>query len=827
MTLRESVSTSGTCSAGSMTHHSRNHDGDGPPRPPVWKQPATGKACQGPLLGNGDLGLVAFGEDSLVFSVGKNDVWDRRLFTCNQKPLTFQEYIYNKVPGVGTDLTPPRPDWSSEPPPNHRNYMQPKPVCAVEMVSGRVEGHELDLETARLTTVTEKARLSAHVQKDRNIAVLDIDPRHPVQFSLWRADDTAGTGIQSARHFFEKGVCLIVQDFPAEKTFPDGFRVVVAARLEGGGQIKGDDSRFTAEVSGPARLILAVVTTRDAGPDGDPVEQACRLLENFKPDEGILLHRELWRTFWDRSWLRLNDPLMQDLWHLNNYFLACSSRPGAVAPGLFSPWITRDTSMWNNAYTADYNFQQPYAGALSCNHPELLEAYIETVETLLPAAREWAGEIFGAEGIAFAHEMFPIDMRGQMRGNRAYIVETPFVVQPFWEYYLHTCDLDFLKKRGYPLIAGAADFMASFATETRPGRFELLPTRSCEHHGYDPDLCFHRNGSPDIAFAKYILEAALEAADLVGEASSERRLRWKRVLSGLPDYARFRLSSGEVLLDAEASDPDANFLPPIDESYLSGCADLQYSSEMRPSKQAMNHGAWMIYNLPTSLWPVWPAGQIDADSPPDELLAAIRTWNFVRMEGSNDLLQRYMVASRLGLVSFEEFKFRCRDFLEPNGTLSLLMQDRLRAMPESVRRICEDFGVYTENFGFPAVLNEMMLQSHRGVIRLFPAWDPYLKAEFHGFLARGGFVVSAACDYGYVRRAEIAATVKSVCRVRLFGPSRLIALKEAGSGRSLSFDVVDNNMVFDLEAGQTVLLQPKRPRFANKSEGLFPDHTLG
>ncbi|MCH5374561.1 MAG: hypothetical protein JJ992_11330 [Planctomycetes bacterium] len=79
---------------------------------------------------------------------------------------------------------------------------------------------------------------------------------------------------------------------------------------------------------------------------------------------------------------------MERLWYMHNYLLACAARPGAVAPGLFGPWIVNDTSAWRGGYTTDYNFQQTFASALSCNHPELLEPYLETLERMLPAARQ-------------------------------------------------------------------------------------------------------------------------------------------------------------------------------------------------------------------------------------------------------------------------------------------------------------------------------------------------------------------------------------------------------------------------------------------------------
>lgn len=791
---------------------------------PSWRQAGTRNWYEGPLLGNGDLGVVVFGEDRLTFAVGKNDVWDRRLFTKLQKPQTFRDHINCNIPCITEQFDYPAAEWDTPPPPNHHRYMQPKPVCRVELTpAGRVE-HSLSLADAELTTTSKGLRVVSRVQKDKNVIVLDIEADQPVTVRLSRHADTAGTGIQPPVHRVEGDTAFIVQDLPAETTYPQGFRFVVAARVEGGGNPQGSSTEITWTIAGKARLVLAVVTTRDAehsrigvSPVHFPARETGKMPVLLSAVRKLLAghkgswrehHRQLWRKFWERSWIRLSDPLLQDLWYMHTYLLACATRPGAVAPGLFSPWIVNDVTMWNNSYTNDYNFEQTFAAALSSNRPELLEAYLETIERNIPAAREWAREIFGAEGIAFGHELFPVDMRGQMRGGLVYVVETPFLAQHFWEYYEHTQDREFLRKRAYPVIAGVADFLASFATETKPGKFEFIPTRSCEHHIYDPDLTFHRNGTPELGFARYIFKAAMTGAELVKERDAGRMRRWRKVLQGLPEYPRFCTPAGDIFLDTVATDPNANFLPPISTDYLVNVPPKEYCAEMRPSKQARNSGGWMIYNCPTNMWHIWPAGQIDADSPPEELLTAIRTWQTARMEGLNDLIARHMLAARLGLFTLEEFKQQVKNRLLPNGSLTTWMNERFREMPEHVRRICEPFGVYTENFAYPLVLNEMMLQSHNGVIKLFPVLDPYLKAEFHRLRARGGFIISAAADYGYVRWAEIEATVSGECRVRLFGPSHLIRLEEKQSGKRVRFKVSGKDLIFRARKGATYRLTP-------------------
>ncbi len=55
-------------------------------------------------------------------------------------------------------------------------------------------------------------------------------------------------------------------------------------------------------------------------------------------------------------------------------------------------------------------------------------------------------------------------------------------------------------------------------------------------------------------------------------------------------------------------------------------------------------------------------------------------------------------------------------------------------------------GVWTENLSLPAVLNECLLQSYSGAIRLFPNTTRLGRARFRNLRAAGAFLVSAAWD---------------------------------------------------------------------------------
>ena len=73
-------------------------------------------------------------------------------------------------------------------------------------------------------------------------------------------------------------------------------------------------------------------------------------------------------------------------------------------------------------------------------------------------------------------------------------------------------------------------------------------------------------------------------------------------------------------------------------------------------------------------------------------------------------------------------------------------------------------GAWTESLGVIAPLQEMMLQSWDGALRVFPAWPRDLDARFESFRAEGAFLVSAAWSQGRVTTLSVRSEKGSPCR---------------------------------------------------------------
>jgi hypothetical protein len=422
-----------------------------------------------------------------------------------------------------------------------------------------------------------------------------------------------------------------------------------------------------------------------------------------------------------------------------------------------------------------------------------MESYFAAVEAMIPPARFLAKTKLGIDAMLFPHEMFPVKV-DKWPESYTNVVETLWLVQHYWEYFLHTKDHVFLAERCFPVMEVCADLVVGLTRIEADGSLVVPDYNSLEH----PSLPGARNGTPVLAFARYVLKAAIEGARILGK--DDRKLGWEEVFAKLPNYPRSRNQMGEIFVDCESADEMYNVSPPVRLSRDGG----------RPSKVEGNHGAWMYYNLANSLVPVWPADEIDSDSPPDDNLTAIRTWMTIKLEGLNNLVSHHVVAARLGIIPYRDFIRDIRDRQMANGF------ETTRA-----NRLTPDFeydegyfaywtyGIYVENCGIPLVINEMMLQSQGGIIRVFPAFDPYRRARFHHLRARGGFLVSAEVDRGFVKWIEIETTVPGECRIRLPWPSGSMNIVEKRTRMGVAHSIEGNDVVISAKEGTVYRLEPR------------------
>lgn len=232
-----------------------------------------------------------------------------------------------------------------------------------------------------------------------------------------------------------------------------------------------------------AAVVTAEAETRGAGLS-DPAPAAVALLAQMlaSPPTHVADAAEAWwGDFWEQSSISLpSQPLIEQYWYGAQYVLACASSSTSdddhAAPGLYGPWVTADGPNWHGDYTLDYNYNAPYFGVFSSNHPQQAEAFWRpVVDWMGPAsikAQAQAGYAHvdcPANALYYACHLSPwglmsLDpMTKYMTWNGHY---TALLFINHWEY---TRNATFAANVTYPLLDGLNAWWACYLNKTSTG----------------------------------------------------------------------------------------------------------------------------------------------------------------------------------------------------------------------------------------------------------------------------------------------------------------------------------------------------------------------
>jgi alpha-L-fucosidase 2 len=721
---------------------------------------------EGMLLGNGDVGIcVTTRPDALVFHIGKSDSWDIRVSEEHAPEiLTFAKFLELWERAGAQAKKEGKPDvlnlehnvtfFKEYTDKVEASYKKPWPrpwPCGIVYVhwdASRVQlvrqtldpsrghytlelndnGRPLKIEAFVNTTTGHLCVWSdapAAIQSVAYYPNIDEKARLPLPEIDCRARTAAAT-FSGYQHFPASAPTEAIPQPPdSAKDRNFALHSIVQGAWTAQRDLTSEHPNVFLRASKrqPFRMDLALFTPRDHAENVTfAVDEATRLAQ-ISTAELQAASDQFWQDFWSQSAVEIKDEELQRLWYQNQYWLACCLRQGKLAPGLFGNWTSGSIgTAWHGDYHMNYNTQQVFWGVFSSNHVDQHIPYIELVEALLPMSQRYAQEKFGLPGAYFPHSAYPVPSQVVPYPAPPWgyeISETPWVVQSLWWHYLYTQDKEVLQ-RVYPLLKAAAQFIAAYVKRGEDGKYHVSPTVSPENWGCTVDFRLNRDCIMDLALIDFLLEAVAKASEILLSDTDDRKT-WLEIRSNLAPYPRTK-SAGEDQVWLDVLDAPAGW----------------------------------IYNIPVTLAPVFPGERVGLASTEDDLKIARQTAATIRLEGGNDLVYQPLIRARLATLDLDWFKQEVRYCQLPNG----ITNDRVRQTGGRYKDSIDfDFmmrmGVWTENLSLPVVLNECMLQTYTGLIRLFPNTQNLGPARFRNLRAVGAFLVSAEWDGKTVSGLEL------------------------------------------------------------------------
>ena len=685
-------------------------------------------------------------------------------------------------------------------------YPTPKPAGELIITDLTPENYQhfhesLDMDEAIIHTDYEysfgKSKVQSFICANRNVLAVrhdDInkhssDPRvskklfrRKVSVHRWR--DTVDPTMTDAKLNCDDNYIW------AEHTFPDGFSYVTMATVKGVG-FKTKVNGFRAEVflksyhQGHMEVYMTTVTSLESD---DPLAEAKKILTEAVQagwDTLITEHKQWWSDFWSVSSVKFGqtEKLYEEMWYFSIYILSSCSRPGKLPPGLFGLWNAFDNAPWRGYYVTDSNVEMTFWPLYTANHLELGESFQKMYFDLMPVFKAETKMRYNCDGMKIPgynddlgreFTKFPCSYMFSGGGRTGLL---------FWWAYEFSHDKELLENTVYPFIKEVVKFYISYMHKGDDGLYHIWPSLSPEQTE-SPNYGLDTDPTIDIAVIKSMFEAAVKSCEILNVDKDFGSL-CKDHLDNLPEYnTGINYRGKKVWLDTAEAKADR-----------------------------------IIYHA-SLLYPVFPCGEIDQDTAMDKKEVALES--LAAMESQCIHNQHYFafhvaaVAARMGQVD------RALELLDLQVVRSR-MENGLFSSSNRLQRT-EIFAIESSS-GPATVINEMLLQSQNGIIKIFPATPGNWSVRFKKLRSRGGFLVSASHVFGSmepgprydysggfhpvdpdskkgISEVEIESTVGSTCRLKNPWPAHTVCITDTSSNNAI-YTGDDDLIMFETEKDHT------------------------
>jgi hypothetical protein len=774
-------------------------------------------AHEAPVIGNGDLAAcVLVFQNELRLQLGKNDIWDARFDFNTAKAIYPQEKLIRASRDYGFRLENLKPVWDKTPPPDmawpddDQGFKEsinpcPKPAGWLRVLHSGISSTKIHtridivrgLVTSRWTfdnvwhspgTLT----VEAFIDRDANVARVRVSRQGNVgrvMLVIEKPPDALDPSIPPpAVELLNDDTGVISQTIPGGSdiaAFTWHLAGAFAARILG--QEVGRVERHVHRLSQPCLpnnnagfidLCVGVATDRDGpGSSDDRAISLARDARNIPWDSALQKQEESWSSFWAKSGIQLQDKALEAAWHRDLFALACHipHTPHAQAPGLCANVVGYEKSPWHGLYTVNMNIQKMFIASLPSNHPEWIDSYAHWLQQMTPGFEEICRLTFGFEGVYSPHMVLPyVPAHHQFATNTCgrSLGMTGWHGEPLWRHWEHTRDIHFLRHQAYPYLKRAACFYLDYLARFSDDSGDYFPTMNLEMPPWTRGFRHNRDCYMDVILSRAALMRALDAAQVLGVDQSLQS-RWLQAINRFRPLRHERAPDGTPWIAQDKNDS-----PPT-----------------QPGWQHKRENRWSIV---AAAWSVFPGEYVAGDELPDEpggpfardARDLMRQANWATLHPEVTWIHHWwcaIPALRMGLPDAFDH------------TRQLILKERYPAghartthwinMQPDAWRCPED------NYLGVAATTEMLLQSHGGVLRLFPCWPRDQSASFWGLSARGGFEVDSTWNASKgLGKTRILSRADVTCRLRWENPTlpdvtcNEQPVKAIRSGRDMVFE---------------------------------------
>lgn len=477
-------------------------------------------------------------------------------------------------------------------------------------------------------------------------------------------------------------------------------------------------------------------------------------------------HMAFWKDYWTQSSVCLPDSLLQKQYDNEMYKFGSATREHSYPISLQAVWTADNGKLppWKGDYHHDLNTQLSYWPAYTGNHLTEGLGYLNTLWDQRDVYKEYTRQYFETEGMNIPG-VCALDgkpMGGWIQYSMSQTVSA-WLAQHFYLHWKYSGDRTFLKERAYPFLKDVVTFLEQISVVDAAGVRKLRMSSSPEIFDNSIHAWFKDMTNYDLAMMQFAFKAAAELATEL--QLPEESAHWQAIGKQLP-----------------ALDIDAD-------GALTFAKGFPYDESHRHFSHAM-----AIHPLGLLDWSQGEEAQqiIQAtlkklqDYGPDYWTGYSYSW-FANMkarafdgEGAAQALRTFAEC------------FCLRNTFHVNGDQTKSGKSKFTYRPFTLEG----------NFAFASGIQEMLLQSHTGIVRLFPAIPASWKnVSFDKLRAMGAFVISAERKEGKNVQVTILPEQGGILRM---------AWEETGNKPTVTgadFTLEDNILTIQTVKGQPVTLK--------------------
>lgn len=684
-------------------------------------------------LGNGMIGVLVWQNNGMLrLSVDRADLWDLRP-TAEIEKYTYKWANQQRLKGDFDTV------WKVADEPYDRDAAPTKiPGAAIEFdISnfGPVESAALDIASA-ICTIKWKNGVVFRTFVDATQPIARYDWQGATLIPIFKSPAYTTKTIQSSENQVVGGSDLRRLGYQKGK-------IVTRKNLTVYGQKGWGTMEYEAAVDYSITKsgnngCYTITSHYSDNPKAIPAAFLVKTAIKTSFDAGSANLKKWWLNYWQQSSVSIPEAQLEKQYYLEMYKFGAASRKGAPPITLQAVWTADNGKLppWKGDLHNDLNTQLSYWPSYAGNHPEEGAVFTDWMWEHKSVFEDYALKVFGAKGLNVPGIA---TMRGAPMGGWHMYSLSPTVsawlAQHFYLQWRYSMDREFLKKRAYPWFSATATFLEQI-TELKDGVRKLPMISSPEFRDNRIDAWFLDMTNYDLALCRFAFEKAAELAlDMNLPAEAEH---WKTILSQFREYD-------------------------LDET---GGLSVTKGFPLNESHRHFSH--MMAFH---------PLGLLEVDNETD---SKIIQNSMIRLEKNGTsqwcgysfswLANMYARINR-GYDAAKALQTFTSCFCSPNSFH--LNGDQCKAGHSN---FTYDPFTLEGNFAFASGVQEMLIQSHNGMIKIFPAVPAGWKnISFENLRTEGAFLISASKKEGMIDSFTIHAPEGGIAHIRLPFPTFFIS----------------------------------------------------